>query len=279
MKVYLPTDNRLTRGYKTGHRGYDFAGLNLPDNVRAGKDGEIIERVNRYVNNWINTGTLTTRDYGNYIKVKHTDGTYELHAHLRKDSSFVTGTKVQAGQTIARIGNTGNSTGPHLHSEYRNADNKNIQVEFYTSSQDENMNDTIIKKASQWDEVVQKLNLGEPEHTLAEAVINLVGGLKSTITTAQRERDEHRVRANNAEEQLSRVREQVLIMEGEVQGLTVQSKKLREMNDQQGRVIGSLEEDVQRLETENRELKKQVVSGLSRGELLRLTILKFLRLG
>lgn len=130
-----------------------------------------------------------------------------------------------------------------------------------------------------WDEVVQKLNLGEPEHTLAEAVINLVGGLKSTITTAQRERDEASTRARNAEEQLSRLKEQVLIMEGEVQGLTVQSKKLREMNDQQGRVIGSLQEGVQRLETENRELKKQVVSGLPASELLRLVVLKFLRLG
>lgn len=132
MRVYRPTDNPLTQDYSTTHRGYDFSGLNRPDAVRCGMDGEIIERVDEFSTNWINTGKLTTRDYGNYIKVRHSDGSFELHAHLRKGSSFVVGSKVTAGETIARIGNTGNSTGPHLHSEYRNANNTNVKADFYT---------------------------------------------------------------------------------------------------------------------------------------------------
>lgn len=130
MKVVKPSNNPLQRGYSSTHKGYDFKGLNLPDEVRAGMDGEIISRVDLYTTNWINTGTLTTKDYGNYIKIKHLDGTFELHAHLRKGSSFLVGTKVKAGQTVARIGNTGNSTGPHLHSEYRNSANTSLPAEF-----------------------------------------------------------------------------------------------------------------------------------------------------
>lgn len=145
MRVFRPTDNPITQDYSTAHRGYDFAGLNKPDEVRAGMDGEIIERVDEFSTNWRNTGKLTTRDYGNYIKVRHTDGSFELHAHLKKGSSFVVGTKVTAGQTIARIGNTGNSTGPHLHSEYRNANNTNVKAEFYMKDTQTDMQGELDK--------------------------------------------------------------------------------------------------------------------------------------
>src|SRR3990167_5268817 len=132
MKVFKPSDNPITQDYSSSHKGYDFAGLNLPNEVRSGLDGEIIERVDLYTTNWSATSALTTKDYGNYIKVKHDNGTFALFAHLRKGSSFEIGTKVKKGQTIARIGNTGNSTGNHLHSEYRNASNINIEAEFET---------------------------------------------------------------------------------------------------------------------------------------------------
>ena len=131
MKVFRPSENPITGGYTSTHPGYDFAGRDLPDAVRAGMDGVIIERVDLYDSNWTNTGKLTTKDYGNYIKIRHTDGTFELHAHLRKGSSFVIGTTVKQGQIVARIGSTGNSTGPHIHSEYRDASNKNVAVEFF----------------------------------------------------------------------------------------------------------------------------------------------------
>ena len=130
MKVIRPTNNALSRGYSSSHKGYDFKGLNLPDEVRAGMSGTIIERVDLYATNWTNNGTLTTKDYGNYIKIKHDDGTFELHAHLKVGSSLILTTKVTAGQVVARIGNTGNSTGPHLHSEYRTANNVNTEATF-----------------------------------------------------------------------------------------------------------------------------------------------------
>ncbi|MBW3640899.1 MAG: M23 family metallopeptidase [Actinobacteria bacterium] len=54
--------------------------------------------------------------YGQSIRLLHPDGTVTLYGHL---SSLLVnrGDKVDAGQQIGREGNTGQSTGPHLHFE------------------------------------------------------------------------------------------------------------------------------------------------------------------
>ncbi|MGP3975408.1 M23 family metallopeptidase [Streptomyces sp. 8N114] len=56
--------------------------------------------------------------YGNAVTVRMTDGKYTLFAHLSR--IFVTvGSRVRAGTLLGRSGNTGRSTGPHLHFEVR----------------------------------------------------------------------------------------------------------------------------------------------------------------
>jgi murein DD-endopeptidase MepM/ murein hydrolase activator NlpD len=56
--------------------------------------------------------------YGNTIEVDHGNGRTTLYAHLsRKDVRK--GQKVQQGQRVGAVGNTGWSTGPHLHFEFR----------------------------------------------------------------------------------------------------------------------------------------------------------------
>lgn len=53
---------------------------------------------------------------GNYVRILHDDGTMGVYLHLMKGSVAVSeGTRVRAGSLLARSGNTGNSTGPHLH--------------------------------------------------------------------------------------------------------------------------------------------------------------------
>ncbi|GAA2383752.1 hypothetical protein GCM10010420_02330 [Streptomyces glaucosporus] len=53
---------------------------------------------------------------GNHLVLDLGDGTYALYAHLMRGSLTVReGERVRAGQTVARVGNTGNSTEPHLH--------------------------------------------------------------------------------------------------------------------------------------------------------------------
>ncbi|RNE48249.1 M23 family metallopeptidase [Corynebacterium alimapuense] len=53
---------------------------------------------------------------GNHVIVAHDDGTAAVYAHLRKDSLTVaSGQRVNTGQQLGEVGNTGNSSEPHLH--------------------------------------------------------------------------------------------------------------------------------------------------------------------
>jgi len=56
--------------------------------------------------------------YGQYIVIKHENKTQTLYAHL-SENSVVAGQRVTQGQKIGELGNTGRSTGPHLHFEVR----------------------------------------------------------------------------------------------------------------------------------------------------------------
>lgn len=64
------------------------------------------------------TAKSMTTSYGNHIIIDHGNGVYSLYAHLSEFRVSQNETVVQ-GQTIALSGNTGNSTGPHLHFEIR----------------------------------------------------------------------------------------------------------------------------------------------------------------
>lgn len=56
------------------------------------------------------------RVLGNHVIVEHDDGTYAAYAHLRRGSALVrAGGRVTAGQQLAQVGNTGNTSEPHLH--------------------------------------------------------------------------------------------------------------------------------------------------------------------
>ena len=53
---------------------------------------------------------------GNFVRILHDDGTMGVYLHLMKGSVSVReGQRVETGGLLARSGNTGNSTGPHLH--------------------------------------------------------------------------------------------------------------------------------------------------------------------
>ncbi|MBI2265367.1 MAG: M23 family metallopeptidase [Armatimonadetes bacterium] len=89
------------------HSGIDLAAP-MGTAVRSFRDGEVVRVAN------------DPSGYGNYIDVKHPDGTTSRYAHLSAQNVQV-GQKVGAGSTIGKVGSTGNSTGPHLHFEVRDA--------------------------------------------------------------------------------------------------------------------------------------------------------------
>lgn len=72
------------------------------------------------------SGKITKNEYssarGNYIEVDHGNGLITIYEHLSKAVGMI-GDTVKEGQEIAKSGNSGISTGPHLHFEIRNKGN------------------------------------------------------------------------------------------------------------------------------------------------------------
>ncbi|MDR3289711.1 MAG: M23 family metallopeptidase [Rickettsiales bacterium] len=89
-------------GYTKKHEGKDFAAPTGTPFFAAGY------------------GTIVKAQYfgsfGNYVKVKHQSGYETEYAHASRIAKGIkVGAKVRQGQTIAYVGTTGRSTGPHLH--------------------------------------------------------------------------------------------------------------------------------------------------------------------
>ena len=89
-------------GKSSWHRGIDFAGKYGNEVIAVG-DGVVSWSGIRY-------------GYGNLVEVKHGSGYVTRYAH-NQENMVAVGDKVQQGQTIALMGSTGRSTGPHVHFE------------------------------------------------------------------------------------------------------------------------------------------------------------------
>lgn len=104
-----PTLGRVTQGFWSGHRALDI-GAYAGAGVKAADSGRVVIAKSGW-----NYG------YGNYVVVDHGNGFVSLYGHL--NSIYVqAGENIFAGQQLGTVGNTGNSTGPHLHFEIRYRD-------------------------------------------------------------------------------------------------------------------------------------------------------------
>jgi murein DD-endopeptidase MepM/ murein hydrolase activator NlpD len=98
---YKQLGSRWSKGY---HTGLDYA-VPVGTDVHAIADGVIVNA------NW-------GKAYGTQL-VCAIDGGWIIYAHLSA-TLVKPGDNVKAGQVIAKSGNSGNSSGPHLHVELRN---------------------------------------------------------------------------------------------------------------------------------------------------------------
>ena len=86
-----------------GHRGTD---------ILATADG-VIEKVDR------------DRRIGNYVAIDHGHGFRTVYGHLSQRATVKVGQQVKRGDVIGNLGNSGRSTGPHVHyAVHRNGQHK-----------------------------------------------------------------------------------------------------------------------------------------------------------
>lgn len=122
--AYVPVMGTITSRYGVSSRirSSDHTGLDIATSagtpIKVVADGVIIDASYHGA-------------YGNLVKVDHGNGLETWYAHT--STMYVSeGQKVEAGEVIAAVGSTGNSTGPHLHLEIRiNGEHVNPQDYFY----------------------------------------------------------------------------------------------------------------------------------------------------
>lgn len=95
-----------------GHNGIDIAGA-IGTPILAAREGVVT---------LVRGGSAWNGGYGNYVVITHDNGVKTLYAHMNS-ITVGQGQKVARGQQVGTLGNTGRSTGPHLHFEVRGAKN------------------------------------------------------------------------------------------------------------------------------------------------------------
>ena len=117
-----PIEGRITSRYgarssirKSTHTGLDISAVQGTD-IKVVADGMV-------------TFASYNGSYGNLVKVDHGNGVETWYAHTSKMYVSV-GDTVKAGDVIAAVGSTGNSTGPHLHLEIR-VDGEHVNPQDY----------------------------------------------------------------------------------------------------------------------------------------------------
>jgi peptidase M23-like protein/PKD domain-containing protein len=138
------TEEAVSQGNQTNftHNGsgkfaFDFMLGETGDSIRAARGG-VVESVeesytknsNPKVLNWLKENYPEYADLywkpANTLRIRHQDGYSSLYAHMKKNGVLVeVGDLVEPGDKVAIVGNTGNSTGPHLHFE---VDDKKVSI-------------------------------------------------------------------------------------------------------------------------------------------------------
>ncbi|WP_456314699.1 M23 family metallopeptidase [Pseudomonas shirazensis] len=125
MDIVQKVNGMITQtGKGTKNEDYYCFGKRL----NAPGDGKIAVVVNNIEDNV--PGVLNTdQAWGNYLVIDHLNGEYSCMVHFKKNSIIVAvGDNVVRGQMVGQVGNSGNSTGPHLHYHLQTAVSRSTGV-------------------------------------------------------------------------------------------------------------------------------------------------------
>ncbi len=123
-----PVAGIVTSPYGARKSGYHYGvdiGNKVGTAVVAAASGNVIKVVSGCREGVISCGGR----YGNYIVIEHSNGTKTIYAHLNSVGVSV-GDNVSQGEVIGGLGNTGRSSGPHLHFEIENASGSKMRPPF-----------------------------------------------------------------------------------------------------------------------------------------------------
>tara|TARA_B100001971_G_C18268046_1_gene596669 strand:- start:107393 stop:107950 length:558 start_codon:yes stop_codon:yes gene_type:complete len=119
----VPSSKKISSHFgKRGSRRHE--GIDIParhgSNILAARGGKV-------------TFSGRMRGYGNIVVVKHDGGYHTVYAHNSKNYAKK-GQRVSTGEVIALVGNTGRSTGSHLHFEVRKNNVNQNPMAYYKKS-------------------------------------------------------------------------------------------------------------------------------------------------
>jgi murein DD-endopeptidase MepM/ murein hydrolase activator NlpD len=110
---------------------FDFV---APENtvIRAARGGVVVDLRKQFSqNNYSQAQGQCFAWNHNYVAIEHQDGSVGYYVHMPQNGVLVDiGDRVRRGNAIAYVGNTGCSTGPHLHFDVRNNEGDTIPVRF-----------------------------------------------------------------------------------------------------------------------------------------------------
>ena len=110
--------NRTINGETKPHRGYDVGAKEGTSIRNCNMNGKVV--LAGYLN-----------DMGNYVVIQYENGTFARLMHLQKSTKHLQGRTILANQPISYVGNTGKSTGSHLHADFWNRNLELINVETF----------------------------------------------------------------------------------------------------------------------------------------------------
>ena len=96
----------------SGHHGTDILGYGSPT-IRAGASGNLYYRKSGCGNTWNKNDPCY--GYGNHVRIQHSDGKVTIYAHLQSGVAWYQ--SILCGSSVGTMGNSGTSTGTHLHLE------------------------------------------------------------------------------------------------------------------------------------------------------------------
>ena len=176
LKNYcMPTPSRVITsqfGPRWGrqHKGLDIK-VYIGDTIRAAFSGKI--RVVRY----------EAKGYGNYVVIRHSNGLETIYGHLSKHLVRENQT-VRAGEPIGLGGNTGRSTGSHLHFETRLCGVALNPALFFDFRNQDVTGDYYVFRRSTMDRESAKATAARGQKVSSYTKEEVYGGKRNTTTSA-----------------------------------------------------------------------------------------------